>query len=89
MRQGDAYSLQFWAKADSARLLWMNMVENGGDYASYGLNNISVGLGGNWQQYLIYFQATTTDPNSRFDFCMGDHTGNVWISAVVLQDTMQ
>ncbi|HTB13441.1 MAG TPA: IPT/TIG domain-containing protein [Bryobacteraceae bacterium] len=87
-RQGDVVSVEFWAKADTARPLWMNVVQNGGSYPSYGLNG-SVGLGTSWQQYLIYFQSTATDPAGRLDFCMGDVAGTVWLDGVVLQDTNQ
>jgi uncharacterized protein (TIGR03437 family) len=87
-KQGDVVSLQFWAKADAARPLWMNAVQNGGSYPSDGLSG-SVQLGGSWQQYLIYFQSTATDPAGRLDFCMGDDAGNVWLDGVVLQDTSQ
>jgi hypothetical protein len=83
LQQGTEYLLQFWAKADSARPLWMNAVQNGGNNQLYGLNR-GVAINQSWQQYVVTFQATATDPAGRVDFCMGDVAGNVWLDGITL-----
>ena len=62
----------------------LNVVQNGGNFQPYGLNT-AVALGGDWQRYVIYFQATVTDPEARLDFYFGGQAGNAWLDSVVLQ----
>jgi uncharacterized protein (TIGR03437 family) len=88
VQQDHVYMLQFWAKADAARTMWMIVGQNGDNLPAYGLNT-GVGLGGDWQRYVLYFRATTTDPAARLNFYFGDQTGDTWLDAVVLQDTSQ
>ena len=76
LQQGQVYRLQFWAKADTARTLRFDVAQNS-----------AVSLGGNWQPYVVYFQATATDPAARLDFYFGDQTGNTWLDAVILEGT--
>jgi hypothetical protein len=83
---GHVYVLRFSAMADSGRTMHLGVSQNGGAYQSYGLST-AVGLGATWQQYLMYFQATTTDPAARLNFYFGDQTGDTWLDDVVLQDT--
>jgi uncharacterized protein (TIGR03437 family) len=88
VQQGHIYVLRFSAMADAARTMQLNVVQNGGTFQVYGLNS-AVGLSTGWLPYVIYFQATATDPVARLDFYFGAETGNTWLGAVVLQDTSQ
>ena len=84
VQQGQVYMLQFWAKADSARTMRLGLTQNGGNYQTYGLS-AAVALGGSWQQYVIYFQSTATDPAARLNIFFGDQAGNAWLDNVSLQ----
>ena len=86
LQQGEVYRLKFWAKADTARTIRFDVLHNGGGFQTYGLNG-AVPLGGDWQMYVIYFQATATDPLAQLDFYFGDQAGSTWLDAVVLQGT--
>ena len=83
LQQAQVYRLRFWAKADTARTIRFD-VENGANFQNYGLDGAAT-IGGNWQQYVIYFQATASDPAAQLDFYFGDQTGNTWLDAVVLE----
>ena len=85
IQQGQVYTLQFWAKADTARTIQMNVGQNGGNFPTYGLNYPALGLGGDWQRYVLYFQATATDPAARLNFYFGAQAGNAWLDNVSLQ----
>ncbi len=84
LQQGRIYRLQFWAKSDRARTLWFETVQNGGDSQNDGLRGAAI-LGGDWRHFVVYFQATTSDPASRINFDFGDEAGNSWLDGVVLQ----
>jgi hypothetical protein len=86
IQQGEVYRLKFWAKADTSRMMRFDVLRSGGDFPTYGLNG-AVSLGDDWQMYVIYFQATATDPLAQLDFYFGDQIGNTWLDAVVLQGT--
>jgi uncharacterized protein (TIGR03437 family) len=78
LQQGQVYRLLFSAKADAARTLHFGVP---------GSLDSAVTLGTNWQQYVIYFQATATVSAAELDFYFGDQTGNTWLDAVILQGT--
>lgn len=84
IKQGNVYQLQFWAKADTSRTMNLNIIQAGAPYGNEGLAT-TVALGGAWQQYVIYFQASATDPNGRVTFFFGDQAGNTWLDNVSLQ----
>ncbi len=84
IKQGNIYQLQFWAKADTSRTMKLNIIQAAAPYNYEGLAT-AVPIGGTWQQYVIYFQASATDPNGRVTFYFGDQAGNVWLDKVSLQ----
>jgi len=84
VQQGQVYTLQFYAKAENPGNVSVDLVQNGGTFKNYGLV-VSFPLRTNWIRYVFYFQATGSDPAARFDFNLGDHTGNTWIDGVVLR----
>lgn len=88
LQQGHTYVLQFWAKASAGRTMRFSMTQNGGTFQNRGLKD-SATLGGDWQQYTFYFQATATDPAARLNLYFGDQAGDTWLDTIVLQDLSQ
>ncbi len=84
LQQGQVYRLLFWAKADAARTIRFDIASDGGDTQNYGLDS-AITASGNWQQYVIYFQATTTTTQAQLNFYFGDQTGSTWLDAVTLR----
>ena len=60
----------------------LNVVQNGGNFQNYALNTAVV-LGGDWQQYVIYFQGYRSGSPAGFYF--GGQTGTTWLDGVVVQ----
>ncbi len=86
LQQGHTYRVQFWAKADTARILRSNIVHSGGSYQGEGFA-ADRALSSTWQQYFFTFQAIATDQNTQLGFYFGAETGNTWLDGVVVQDT--
>ncbi len=84
LQQSQVYTLQFWAKADTARTMRISTGSAGPPFQNYGLST-AVAIGGDWQRYVIYFQATATDQNGRLTFYFGDQAGITWLDSIVLQ----
>ncbi len=83
LQQGEVYRLQFQAKADAPGTLRVQVNPNGGS-ENYGLSG-AIPIGSDWQQYVVYFTATASDPAAQLGFNFGDQTGNAWLNAVTLQ----
>jgi hypothetical protein len=75
--------VQFFAKSDSSPTIAVTMT-NGVTGQNEGLN-VPVALSGSGQSYIVYFQATATDPAAQLNFEFGTQTGNVWLDGVALQ----
>ena len=88
LQKGQVYTLRFWSKADTGRTMPVNLSASGPPFQNYGLST-GVGLGGSWQRYVIYFQATATDPAARLTFYFGDQAGNTWLDNVSVQGSGQ
>jgi uncharacterized protein (TIGR03437 family) len=84
LQQGEVYRLQFQAKADASGTLRFQVTPNGGGSEDYGLSG-AIPIGSDWQQYIVYFKATASDPAAQLDFNFGDQTGNAWLNAVTIQ----
>jgi hypothetical protein len=54
----------------AARTMRLGLTANGPPFQNHGLST-AVALGGDWQRYIIYFQATATDLNGRLNFISG------------------
>jgi len=85
VRAGKAYTLSFWAKADSGCNLTASVYQTVAPYGSLGLSRYFA-IGQAWQRYHFTFSATQDDPAARVTF--GDfagHFGKYWIAAVSLR----
>ncbi len=80
--QGQVYRLMFWAKADAARTLQLDVEDSNSGSA---LTNAAVSVSTAWQQYVIYFQATDAVAAAQLDYDFGDQTGNIWLDGVSLE----
>ena len=80
---GTTYRLQFWARADSARVITINSQGGPPNYPWYGLYaKITIGPG--WSLYTASMVAPTTATDGRIQFWVGDVAGSVWIDGVRL-----
>jgi len=78
------YTLSFWAKADSERVIpaWVQQEEDPWcDYLWFG----SVPLTSAWQRYELIGVASGDDPAAGFYFGLGGTTSTVWLDDVRLQ----
>jgi uncharacterized repeat protein (TIGR01451 family) len=80
---GTTYNLQFWARADSSRLITVNSQGGAPNYTWYGLNS-QIAIGTTWSLYTASFVASTTANDARIQFWVGAVAGNVWIDGVQL-----
>jgi uncharacterized protein (TIGR03437 family) len=81
---GTSYTLSFWAVSSGPRNMHVNVLKDGGNYASYGLSAIAA-LGTTWQPFTFAFQANATASDGRVNFYFGDQTGETWIDGITLQ----
>ncbi len=84
-KQGDAWTLSFWAKADPARQVNLNNFRAHDPWGTLGLN-ASVDLGKDWKQYTFSFTASETEDRARIGFSdLAGHTGTLWLAKVSLK----
>jgi hypothetical protein len=85
MKEGRAYQLTFWAKADRPRKLSINGIVDQPDWRSLGLGT-SVDLTTNWERYTLPFTAQHVVPNhGRVSFVLGDAVGTVSLAGISLR----
>jgi uncharacterized protein (TIGR03437 family) len=82
LQQGQVYRFMFWAKADAARTIQLDVADSSSGNV---LTNAAVSVSTAWQQYVIYFQTTGAVAPAQVDFDFGNQTGNVWLDGVVLE----
>jgi hypothetical protein len=82
--KGTTYELSFWARADTARRLGLEIQKGAPDWRDYGLSQ-DVDLGTAWKQYRVRFTATATAADARLGFFVGDQTGTVWLDGLHLR----
>ena len=81
--KGVAYDLIFRAKADRERPISLATQKQTADWRNYGLSR-QVTLGTEWKEYTVTFTANETVRDSRMQFFVGAHAGDVWIDDVRL-----
>ncbi|MCX6628969.1 MAG: carbohydrate binding domain-containing protein [Candidatus Solibacter sp.] len=82
---GVSYDLTFWAKADAPRSIAVSSQKSSPDWRNYGLS-ASVGIGTDWKQYTVTFEANETVSDARIEFFVGAHCGEVWLDDVRLAE---
>jgi len=83
---GSSYTVQFWALADSAHTMQIQLQGGSPAYAQYGFFQ-SVKVGTSWQLYQFSFTSPVTATDGRLEFHFGSSTGNVWLDDVQLYGT--
>ena len=83
LTSGVSYALTFWAKADALRAIAVNSQKGRPDWRNYGLS-ASVGIGTDWKQYTVTFEANETVADARIEFFAGAQRGEVWLDDVRL-----
>ena len=86
LREGEPYTLTFWAKADHDRSLTVGTSANGGDYRTIGYDG-RVNLTTTWRKYALLFTGghVEKDEVSRLAFSFGDVAGTLDLSGIALQ----
>ncbi len=84
-RDGETYTVTFWAKADRQRPLLVSADIGQGDYRNVGLRS-SQTVGTDWQPYRVTFRATkpVRDQN-RLLFALGTAAGTLDLAAVAVR----
>jgi len=80
---GENYQVQFWARSDSPRNIYLHGIGGAPNFATYGLWSV-VAINNSWTLYTVSFISSATASDGRIQFLMGDQTGNVWIDDVTL-----
>jgi len=80
---GANYLVQFWARADSPRVITVFSQGGAPNYPNYGLD-AQISIGTSWALYSASFIAATTATDGRLEFWVGDVAGNVWLDDVQL-----
>jgi len=80
---GVEYQVQFWARADSARVITVFSQGGAPNYPFYGLS-AQISIGKSWSLYSATFLAPITANDGRLEFWVGDVAGNVWLDGVKL-----
>jgi len=80
---GAQYRVQFWARADSPRVI--TVVFDGGppNFPQEG-PSAPISIDTSWRRYSAYFIAAMTVNDGRIQFWVGDIAGNVWLDDVSL-----
>jgi uncharacterized protein (TIGR03437 family) len=79
--KGVTYQIQFWARSDTPRSLWINGQGQGPLYPNYGLYQ-TFSVGPSWQLFTTFFTANATASDMRLEFWAGNQVGNLWIDGV-------
>ena len=85
LREGEAYTVSFWAKADRDRHIAVQVSADQGDYRPGGLNS-RVSVRPQWRRVTLAFNAMNVVPNhARLVFVLGEALGQVEIADVRVQ----
>jgi uncharacterized protein (TIGR03437 family) len=83
LRGGTSYRVQFWARSDSPRTIYLQTQGGAPNYPNYGLG-VQFAIGTNWSLYSASFTAPATANDARLEFWVGDLAGDVWLDDVQL-----
>ncbi|MCE5300207.1 MAG: carbohydrate binding domain-containing protein [Spirochaetia bacterium] len=82
VQTGRAYTLSFWAKADTARVMNVNIMQTNSPWANLGFS-VNVNLTTAWQHYTYVTMVNANEANARVTFsALASATGTVWITGV-------
>jgi hypothetical protein len=84
LREGQPYTLSFWARSSTARRISVNLWQDRSPYQFEGFTGYA-DLGLDWQQYTFVFRPLDVDPeHSRLNFNFGKNGGTVQLGEVTL-----
>jgi hypothetical protein len=84
LREGQAYTLSFWARSSTARRLSVSLWQDRLGYQFEGFTGYA-DLGLDWQRYTFVFRPVDVDPeHSRLSFNFGQKLGTVQLGEVTL-----
>ena len=75
---GSSYTVQFWALADRAHPVQVELQGGSPAFALYGLFQ-TFNVGTTWQSYRVSFTSPVTANDARLEFHFGSAAGNVWL----------
>ena len=78
---GTSYQVQFWARADSPRVITVFSQGGAPNYTNYGLS-AQISIDTTWRLYSAAFSPPVSANDARLEFWVGDVAGNVWIDDV-------
>lgn len=85
LARGKAYTVSFWAKADSARAIGVNVIQAHEPWAQLGLS-VDAALGTEWREFRFVFNAPAADVNARLGFNnLGSAGAKVWLAGISLR----
>jgi len=80
LTQGQAYTVSFWAKADVARAISVNVIQAHEPWQVLGLA-VDAALDPQWREFRFVFNASDTAPNARLGFSnLGVAGAKVWFA---------
>ncbi len=80
-----AYTLTFWAKADSARVMNVNLMQAASPWANLGFS-ANVNLTSSWQQFTYVFAVNANEPDARVTFSgLASAAGNCWLTGISMK----
>jgi uncharacterized protein (TIGR03437 family) len=77
------YQVQFWARSDTPRTIFVQTQGGAPNFPNYGLG-IQFTVGPSWNLYSASFTAPVTANDGRLEFWVGDVAGSVWFDDVSL-----
>ena len=85
LERGKAYTVSFWAKSDSARVISVNVVQAHEPWQQLGLAADAT-LCTEWRAFHFVFNASDSDPNARLGFSkLGNAGAKLWLAGVSLR----
>jgi hypothetical protein len=87
VEQEHTYEVRFWARADIAGDLTLDVMKDADPWANYGLSK-TFRISTTWRQYSGAFRANQTDlQQARITFELGSITSYIWIDKVEFRET--
>lgn len=85
LARGKAYTVSFWAKADGARAISVNVIQAHEPWQRLGLA-VDAALDTQWREFRFVFNASDADTNARLGFSsLGAAGANVWLAGISLR----
>lgn len=84
VEDGVTYTLSFWAKSETERIISACMAENHDPWGNWNMQDFTITM--EWQEYSLTWTSATIDPNARIRISMGQAKEAVWVDHVRLYE---